>query len=317
MSTDAHVPLTENTLVVGEDALKSVEALMADARLPPVELGTELTVVHEVEEKDLAATQRSGGVKTLSTARLLELVESACVECVAPYVEEGYITIGNCVQLRHKLPVPLHSFVQVKVTLAKKLRRAITFDVKAVFQTNTNMVVAEGFHQRSYVSTSEIDARLHEKDAGRPALDVGLEGLAVHYVGDEHVVGDAQGATAQSVTARAVTTSTVMKWCEEASINALEEALPLGKTSVGGEMLITHKAPSMRGMVVTCRARVVKRGPRKITFEVVASDRHEAIAKATHVRFVVDRDAFEQQAQEQISEQRRNSKEIDDLTEVV
>lgn len=293
-----------------------VDPAFPDAVLPPIEIGTSLQVTHRVRAHDLAASQRSGGVESMSTARLLEIIEKACVDCVQPYIEDGYITIGSCVQVRHTAPVPLGSMVQITVEVSKKLRRTLTFNVTVVQATNTGKAVANGFHQRSYIPQKEIELKLAEKDRSRKVLAVGLEGTSVHYIGQNNTVGITQGATSQSLVSSAVTTSALMKWGEEACINALEEVLEGGQTTVGGSMLISHQAPALRGMVVTCKAKLVSIDRRKLTFEITASDRDEVIALATHVRISVQKADFERVTSELMDEIDRNSDELDDLANI-
>ena len=107
-----------------------------------------------------------------------------------------------------------------------------------------------------------------------------------------------------------------MKWGEEACINALEEVLEGGQTTVGGSMLISHQAPALRGMVVTCKAKLVSIDRRKLTFEITASDRDEVIALATHVRISVQKADFERVTSELMDEIDRNSDELDDLANI-
>lgn len=293
-----------------------VDPAFPNARLPPIEIGTALTVTHRVRNHDLAASQRSGGVESMGTAPLLEIIEKACVDCIQPFVEDGYITIGNCVQVRHTAPVPLGSTVQVTVEVSRKLRRTLTFNVTVVQATNTAKAVASGFHQRSYVPLKEIEDKLADKNKARKALAVGLEGSSVHYVGQDNTVGITQGATSQSLVSSAVTTSALMKWSEEACINALEEVLGDGQTTVGGSMLIQHQAPGLRGMVITCKAKLISIDRRKLTFEVIASDRDEVIALATHIRFTVQKAEFERVSNELMDELDRNSDELDGLANI-
>ncbi|XRA98289.1 fluoroacetyl-CoA thioesterase [Pycnococcus provasolii] len=294
-----------------------VDPRFPNAKLPPIAIGTELTVTYKVASEDLAASARSGGVVAMSTSTLLEVIESACVDCVKPFVEAGFITIGSCVQIRHTTPVPEGCVIQVKVVLSQKLRRALTFDVRVVFATNPGNVVAKGFHQRSYLKLSEIEEKLVQKDKERRVLAPGLEGMAVHYIGPANTVGVAQGAREASLVSSAVTTSTLMKWCEEACINALEEVLPPGQTSVGGSMLITHQAAALQGMVIECKAKLSTMDKRKLTFEVWANDRSELVAKATHVRFLVLKEDFERHAQASLVEQASNAEELAELASVV
>lgn len=92
-----------------------------------------------------------------------------------------------------------------------------------------------------------------------------------------------------------------MMWAEEAAIAALEEHLPPGSTTVGGETNLAHVAPTPKGMQVSCKATLVqitptKKGGHKLLFDIEGEDRVQSVMKGTHLRFLVNRDSFEQRA---------------------
>ena len=68
--------------------------------------------------------------------------------------------------------------------------------------------------------------------------------------------------------------------------------LPEGKTSVGTEISVSHKAATPVGMEVRAEAVVTGVEGRKISFEITAYDEAGEIGKATHERFIVKVDRF-------------------------
>jgi len=126
-----------------------------------------------------------------------------------------------------------------------------------------------------------------------------LTGTSTHFVDERHtasreIFGGPRGIEALS-------TSSLMNWAEEAAIAAVEEHLPRGSTTVGGETSLAHVAPTPKGMQVTCRAVLARISPARsgalrLLFEVTGEDRGGAVMTGTHLRFLVDRSSFEQRA---------------------
>jgi len=71
---------------------------------------------------------------------------------------------------------------------------------------------------------------------------------------------------------------------------ALLEHLQAGEDSVGLEIMVRHKAPTLPGMAVEITATVAAVEGRKISFDVVATDELEPIGEGKHVRFIVDKE---------------------------
>jgi predicted thioesterase len=79
---------------------------------------------------------------------------------------------------------------------------------------------------------------------------------------------------------------------EEASVKALEGALPDDQTSVGVYLDIQHLAATPIGIPVRAEARLTAVEGRRLTFRVVAFDETEQIGMGTHQRVVVTTDRF-------------------------
>jgi len=72
--------------------------------------------------------------------------------------------------------------------------------------------------------------------------------------------------------------------CREGVLAHLES----GQDSVGARIEIDHLAPTLLGMTVEIVATVVEVESRRVTFEIIARDPVEEIARGKHIRFVVD-----------------------------
>ena len=84
---------------------------------------------------------------------------------------------------------------------------------------------------------------------------------------------------------------------EHAALECLAPFLEDGETSVGVMMSATHDAATPCGMNVSITAEIVAVDRKKISFEIIARDEKDQIGKATHDRFVVNKERFEQKAQ--------------------
>jgi predicted thioesterase len=87
-------------------------------------------------------------------------------------------------------------------------------------------------------------------------------------------------------------TPRVLALAEEATVAAIDGALPAGRTSVGTRAELRHQAPTPVGRRVTADAILVGVDGRKLVFDVTVRDGEEVLATAVVERIVVDRDKF-------------------------
>ena len=79
---------------------------------------------------------------------------------------------------------------------------------------------------------------------------------------------------------------------ENAAMLAAAQSLSPEETTVGGQIAITHLAPSAVGAEVSATAVLDKAEGRKLTFSVSAREGDKLIGEGTHVRFIVDKEKF-------------------------
>ena len=84
---------------------------------------------------------------------------------------------------------------------------------------------------------------------------------------------------------------------EAAAVEAVQEYLPEGWTTVGTSVDVEHLRPSPLGDAVTAKAILVKREGRKLDFSVSAADSSGIIGQGNHKRFIVDRGVFMEKLQ--------------------
>lgn len=79
---------------------------------------------------------------------------------------------------------------------------------------------------------------------------------------------------------------------EGAACEAIAQALPEEKTSVGTELCVSHLAATPVGMEVRAEAEVTEVNGNAITFRVAAYDETGKIGEGTHKRYIVTSQKF-------------------------
>ena len=102
----------------------------------------------------------------------------------------------------------------------------------------------------------------------------------------------------------ALATPAMIALMENASVNAIQESLQVGETSVGVEVNVKHLAATPVGMRVRARAEVCLVDERRVTFQVEAWDDRERIGEGTHVRAIVDEARFKEKLAGKRTDQR-------------
>lgn len=79
---------------------------------------------------------------------------------------------------------------------------------------------------------------------------------------------------------------------ENAAMLTVAPQLPADSTTVGGYMEASHLAPSPIGSAIEAEAVLTEVKGRKLTFAIEARQGDKLIGKATHIRFIVNREQF-------------------------
>lgn len=118
-------------------------------------------------------------------------------------------------------------------------------------------------------------------------ITVGMKGLAEIAVEREDTAAEV-GSGSLLVYA----TPCMVALMEGAACEAISEALPEDKTSVGVELSISHVAATPVGMDVKAEAEVTAVEGNILTFSVVAYDEKGKIGEGTHKRAIVNSQRF-------------------------
>jgi fluoroacetyl-CoA thioesterase len=82
-------------------------------------------------------------------------------------------------------------------------------------------------------------------------------------------------------------TPSMIGMMERAGIQAVQDALPEGYTTVGFEVNVKHFAATPKGKQVTARAELLDIDGRKLRFKVEAYDEDKKVGDGTHRRAII------------------------------
>ena len=87
-------------------------------------------------------------------------------------------------------------------------------------------------------------------------------------------------------------TPSLVALMENAAMKAVAPHLPDGSTTVGGFIKTSHLAPSAIGATIEAIATLTEVKGRKLSFSIEATEGDKLVGKATHIRFIVEREKF-------------------------
>ncbi len=110
-----------------------------------------------------------------------------------------------------------------------------------------------------------------------PKIRPGLRGQRQTIVCDHNVAGHVAKFS----------TPSMILLMEQASMNAVDEYLEEGQTSVGFEVNVRHVAPADIGATVTAHAELTEVDRNRLTFRVEAYDGDRKLGEGTHRRAII------------------------------
>jgi len=111
------------------------------------------TVVHE----NTAAFVGAGGVEVFGTPMLIALMENASWRAVAESLEEGNVTVGTVVNVRHLAATPVGQGVRAVAELIEVDGRRLVFKVEAY---DERQKIGDGTHERFIVHLDRFLSRI-------------------------------------------------------------------------------------------------------------------------------------------------------------
>ena len=132
----------------------TVKKGMCNMALTPGLTGDATTiVVHE----NTAAAVGAGGVEVFGTPMMIALMENAAWRAVVNSLEEGDVTVGTVVNVRHLAATPLGQQVRATAELIEIDGRRLIFNVEAYDEKRK---IGEGQHERFIVNLERFMKRI-------------------------------------------------------------------------------------------------------------------------------------------------------------
>ena len=122
-------------------------------------------------------------------------------------------------------------------------------------------------------------------------LEPGLAATVRHLVGEEDTAEEVGSGDVP-----VLATPVVLTLVERAAVASVAPHLDPGTTTVGTRVGLDHLAPTAVGARVSATARLEAVEGRRLRFSFEVSDVRGVVARGLHVRVVVEREAFLEQA---------------------
>lgn len=125
-----------------------------------LEVGRSYQNQTRVEEWMTAQKAGNAGVDVLSTPMLLQLVEEAAMQCIAPVLAPGEVTLGTHAEIQHMAPTPVGFIVRVEVEVITVDGKRVEFAFSAFDEREK---IAEGTHERYVTELAKFKERIEDK----------------------------------------------------------------------------------------------------------------------------------------------------------
>ena len=107
-----------------------------------------------------AAAMGSGALEVLATPSMIALMEGTAQEAVQNLLEDGQVTVGTRIDVRHLAATPVGMEVTCTAEVTEVDRRRIVFTVKA---KDEKEVIGEGIHERFVIDNEKFFAKCRQK----------------------------------------------------------------------------------------------------------------------------------------------------------
>lgn len=125
-----------------------------------MEIGSQFLQDLIVEEQHTAKAMGSGTLAVFASPAMIALMENTCMQCVAPYLEEGQATVGTLLNVKHVAASPLGASIRCSCELIEVDRKRLVFSVQAFDNAG---LIGEGVHERYIIQADRFMQKALEK----------------------------------------------------------------------------------------------------------------------------------------------------------
>lgn len=115
-----------------------------------------------VTEDKLALNVGSGNVKVFATPMMIALMEGAAAECLAPFLDEGFTSVGTQMNVSHSAATPTGMKVKAAAEITAADGKRVDFKVSAYDEAG---LIGEGTHTRFIVFKEKFEQKATTKKA--------------------------------------------------------------------------------------------------------------------------------------------------------
>lgn len=122
--------------------------------------GTKGQMTMKVEKENTAEVMKSGTLQVFATPAMIALIEETAWKSVAAELEEGFVTVGTSLNVKHLSATPVGMQVTCATTLEEVDGRRLVFSVAVWDETGK---VGEGTHERFIVQAEKFQKKADAK----------------------------------------------------------------------------------------------------------------------------------------------------------
>ena len=125
-----------------------------------IKIGSKFSVEATVSDQMSAAVAGSGALPVFGTPFMLAMMESAAMQCLQPFLEEGQGSVGTHLNVSHESPTPIGTKVRAEAEIIAADTKMVEFKVTAYDEVG---LIGQGTHQRAVIASDRFLTKCNAK----------------------------------------------------------------------------------------------------------------------------------------------------------
>ncbi len=125
-----------------------------------IKIGATYTASTVVDKTNVASAIGSGLVEVFATPMMVALLELAASNCIKPFLDEGYVSVGGHVNVSHTAATPIGMTVTATATVTAVEKSRVDFDVTMRDDAGE---IGSGTHTRFVVNKAKFEDKAATK----------------------------------------------------------------------------------------------------------------------------------------------------------